>query len=106
MYYYVFFALCTLLLRKFARGLTLFFNRCVHSISLGALRWFRLPILMVISLPLMFTMEDVGFDLQMDWIPLWNVLGAYAVYFGVVCLFVCLLTCLLGLFACSFVCMA
>ena len=82
-YYYVFFALCTLLLRKFARGLTLFFNRCVHSISLGALRWFRLPILMVISLPLMFTMEDVGFDLQMDWIPLWNVLGAYAVYFGV-----------------------
>jgi glucan biosynthesis protein C len=82
-YYYAFFAVSTLVLRKCARPLLSFLSGCVHSISLGALRWLRLPLLMVISLPLMFTMEDVGFDTPTDWAPLWNVLGAYAVYFGV-----------------------
>lgn len=82
-YYYVFFALSTLFLRKFARPLVSFFNGFVHAISLGALRWLRLPLLVAISYPLMLTMEDVGFDTPMEWSPLWNVLGAYAVYFGV-----------------------
>jgi peptidoglycan/LPS O-acetylase OafA/YrhL len=82
-YYYVFFALSTLFLRKFARRLVLCFSRCVHSLSLGAFRWLRLPLLMTISFPLMLTMDVVGFDTPMDWFPLWNVLGAYAVYFGV-----------------------
>jgi len=82
-YFYVFFALSTLFLRKCARPLVSFFNRFVHSISLGALRWLRLPFLVAISYPLMLTMEDVGFDTPMEWAPMWNVLGAYAVYFGV-----------------------
>ena len=82
-YYYVFFAFCTLFLRRFARPLVSFLNRFVHSISLGAFRWLRLPLLVTISFPLMLTMDAVGFDTPMEWAPLWNVLGAYAIYFGV-----------------------
>ena len=82
-YYYVFFAVLTLILRRFAPPLLRSLSATMHAISLGTFRWLRLPALVILSFPLMLTMTDVGFDTPMEWTPLWNVLGAYALYFGV-----------------------
>ncbi|MBB48648.1 MAG: hypothetical protein CMJ33_08925 [Phycisphaerae bacterium] len=82
-YYYVFFAVMSLILRSLARPLVRFFSVCVQSLSLGRFRWFRLPALTLMSFPLMLTMTDVGLDTPLEWTPSWNVLGAYALYFGV-----------------------
>ncbi len=82
-YYYVFFAIATMFLRKIAGPMVAVFRRGVHALSLGRLRWLRLPLLVIISIPFMLTMENVGFDTPMEWAPLWHVLGAYAIYFGV-----------------------
>ncbi|MBB48739.1 MAG: hypothetical protein CMJ33_09440 [Phycisphaerae bacterium] len=82
-YYYVFFAVMSLVLGTMAPPLVRFFRTCIQGLSLGRFRWFRLPALTLVSFPLMLTMNDVGFDTPMEWAPSWNVLGAYALYFGV-----------------------
>ena len=46
------------------------------------MRWLRVPVLVILTTPLMLTMDEPGIDTPIDWAPAWHIIFLYAAYFG------------------------
>ena len=82
-YFYVAFALLSIFFRKLGRPLVGPFRYCIRGLATGKGRWLKVPILVILTTPLMLTMNEPGIDTPMGWAPVWRILALYAVYFGV-----------------------
>jgi len=82
-YFYLAFATATFLLRRFSGPVAGWLREGFRCVALGPLRWIRLPILIVATSLLMLTMKEPGIDTTESFWPLWHVIFAYAIYFGV-----------------------
>lgn len=82
-YYYVAFALLTMFFKHLARPLVRLFRFCISELATGKARWLRLPVLVVLTTPLMLTMDQPGIDTPETFVPVWRILALYAIYFGV-----------------------
>jgi peptidoglycan/LPS O-acetylase OafA/YrhL len=82
-YFYLAFATATFLLRRFSGPVAGWLREGFRCVALGPLRWIRLPILIVATSLLMLTMKEPGIDTAESFWPLWHVIFAYAIYFGV-----------------------
>ena len=82
-YYYIAFGLLTKLFQKFGGPVTWWFRCCISALATGRMRWLRVPVLVILTTPLMLTMDEPGIDTPMDWAPVWHIIFLYAAYFGV-----------------------
>ena len=82
-YYYVAFGLLTKLFQVFGGPVIRWFRCCIGALATGRLRWLRVPVLVILTTPLMLTMDEPGIDTPMVWAPVWHIIFLYAAYFGV-----------------------
>ena len=82
-YYYVAFVLLSMFFQRLGGPLVRWFRYCISGLATGKARWLRLPVLVVLTTPLMLTMDEPGIDTPTDFVPVWRILALYAIYFGV-----------------------